>query len=219
MIVILISTALREPFLSRFQTCASTWTWLKEQGYRVIQLVANPKNLEITLENDILTVPVHEEWQNMGMKLWFALKYLLQDTNIQGIFKFDDDVIIKDSTKALSVLQKLQEYEYASLDTGKMIKNSTNVYAQARVSNESVWKQVSVTDSLSFSYGSGSFLFVNRKSMEYLVESPLLYQHPIEDIVIGKILHLANVPLTVLSNSCFEWGHLDSSLGSSIQNA
>ena len=217
MIIVLVSTALREPFLSRYAASQATWDWFREQGYRVLRLVGDETIQDTVLEGDLLKTPVTEEWQSMGIKDWWAFRHLLQDEEVTGIIKMDDDVQISKSDQALKDVTVLQTHAYASFAVGVAYANVDIVYAQTRV-RSTPWNVSPVRVPSTFAYGSGSFLYLSRETVK-LFTSPqalvMFAQNPIEDLTIGLFCAKARVPLTTLASSAFSWGQFDKTLGSS----
>jgi len=217
MIVVLVSTALREPFASRFAACQATWDWFRAHGYTVLRLVGDPTLTDVSQEDGLLRVPVKEEWQNMGIKDWWAFRHLLRRNDVQGVFKLDDDVALQDANLAKDDLAQLQRFAYASFAVGVAHALAPITYAQSRV-RSGPWKEIPFRVSKTTPYGSGSFLFVSRDTMQRLSTPSALVslaQCPIEDLAMGLILAEERVPLTTLPTSAFVWGHLDTTLGSS----
>jgi hypothetical protein len=217
MIVVLVSTALRDPFLSRFAACQATWDWLRAQGYTVLRLVGDPTLADVVQDDDLLRVPVQEEWQNMGIKLWWAFRHLLAREDVQGVVKLDDDVAVQDPDLAKEDLAQLQRFAYASFAVGVAHALTPITYAMSRVST-GPWKELPFRVSKTTPYGSGSFLYVSRETMHHLATPSALVslaQCPIEDMAIGLLLSERRVPLTITTTSAFVWGHLDKTLGCS----
>jgi hypothetical protein len=219
MIVVLVNTALRAPFSTRFEHSRKTWDWFASQNMNVIRLVGDADVSESTLQDGILTVPVEDKWEFMGIKLWYGLLHLLRDASICGIFKLDDDVDLVDAVEGELVLAKLIGHPYGSLGVGMARQDSPTTYAQCRVSAQSPWKAACVHVPFSFPYARGSFLWLDRLSMEHLVSPQSLIafaQSPIEDMTVGQILCKHGTPLTIVTTSAFTWGNVDESIGSSM---
>lgn len=218
MIYVLVMSALRQPFMARFQANQSTWDWFESKGIKVLKVVGDENLQEPILVDNLLYVPVKDQWENIGIKLWWALHLILKDDSITGIYRLDDDVQIKSVQEAEEVIIKLSKKDYGSLGMGTTTKGIPIKYAQTRVASTSPWKVASLHVSRSFPYASGSFMFLSRSSMEILSSFKSLIefsQNPIEDITIGQIMCNKLVPLTLLTSSAFEWGHLDHTVGSS----
>ena len=221
--VVLVSTALREPFSKRFEACAATWSWLERQGFLVLRLVGDEGLAEPKLSEKTLRVPVKDEWQNLGVKLWWGLKWVCDTVaNLDGVFKLDDDVEVLDTTRAAEDMDALSKFPFSSLGVGVVHAHVPITYAQPRVPSSSPWSKVPVEFDNSFAYASGSFLFLSAASAKRLATLPVLVQMgqiPLEDVLVGKLMAEARVPLTVVSSPAFRWSHLDTTIGCSLPPA
>jgi len=170
------------------------------------------------LVGNVLTVPVQDAWEHMGLKVWWAVSHIFQDASIEGVFKVDDDVKLNCESRALEDIQILSKYEYSSLAVGVAAQGVPITYAQTRVAATSPWRTASVSVPTTFPYASGSFMYLSRSTLELLSSVHALIsfaQSPIEDLTTGQILSKARVPLTVLTSTSFTWGHLDRTVGCS----
>ena len=218
MIVVLVVSAQREPFLSRFEKNQDTWDWFRGQGMTVYKVVGDSSILEPTVSDNVLTVPVKDSWELLGVKVWWAVSHMLKDPSVEGVFKMDDDVQINSPDAAAKAIGVLSKHEYASLAIGIATRDVPITYAQTRVAASSPWKTASVAVHATIPYASGSFMYLSRSSMNVLssVHSLIAFaQCPIEDLTTGQLLCNAMVPLTVLTSSAFCWGHLDKTVGCS----
>ena len=218
MFVVLVISALREPFLSRFHASQATWDWFESRGIKVIKVVGDPSLRKPQFMDNVLCVPVKDEWAHIGLKVWWAVSYMIKDSSVEGVFKLDDDVQINSSAEAERAIHILSKHDYASLGVGVATKGIPITYAQTRVADTNPWKLASVFVPDTVPYASGSFMYLSRTSMEILtsVHSLVAFsQSPLEDVTTGQTLCKHMIPLTVLTSSAFQWGHLDKTVGSS----
>jgi len=218
MIAVLVMSANRAPFQARFDANQATWEWFEKQGISVIKVVGDPSIAAPSLVGTVLTVPVMEAWEHLGLKVWWAVSHVFQDANIEGVFKVDDDVKINSESQALDDIRILSKHAYASLAVGIATQGMPIRYAQTRVADTSPWRTASVSVPSTTPYASGSFMYLSRSSLELLSSVHALIafaQSPIEDLTTAQILSKARVPLTVLTSTSFSWGHLDRTVGCS----
>jgi hypothetical protein len=173
-----------------------------------------------TLRDKTLHVPVKEEWQNMGIKLWWGLRCVLDTIpDCEGVFKLDDDVQVLDAARALEDMKQLARAPYSGLGVGIVHAHQHITYAQPRVPASSPWHTLPVMFDKSFAYAGGSFFFLSSENVNRLYSLQTLVRFskiPLEDVLIGEMMAEHRVPLTVVSSPAFRWGHLDQTLGCSL---
>jgi hypothetical protein len=218
MIYVLVSTALREPFESRFSHTKDTWEFFDSRGMRVIRMVGNSPFEETTYVGNTLATPVQESWENMGLKLWHALQWINARGDCQGVLKLDDDVEILQRDEAEVAFRALFRHEYASFQAASAKEGDVSTYAQTRVDDSSVWKNEPFKFQDTYSYASGSCMFLGPKAVKVLSSQQslsTLAQGPFEDANIGLVLSRHGIGLHVHETSSVVWQRLDKTLGSS----
>ena len=184
----------------------------------MLRIVGNCPFEDTRLVGDVLMTPVEELWENMPLKLWHAARWLLEQENVEGVLKMDDDVEIESPDDAWASFEELFKHPYASFQIGSMKKGDKITYAQTRVPKTSRWSSRAYVVPESVSYASGSCMWLSTQALEKLAKLDTLSrlaQTPLEDVFIGTELQRQHISVTKCPTKSVTWRRLDKTLGDS----
>ena len=172
--ICLVLTCDRPYYEARRQASANTYRLLKENGFTIVFLYANP-SLNYTvfdLKNGAysLNVPMKETYQNIPAKILEALKFLSR-YNIRGILKIDDDTSIVDPAIFNT---NFTDADYAGASVG-------SAFPGVRMLGERP-----VVIEKQFMYFGGPFYWLSAKAMRHIAKAG--FKYPWEDASIGHAI-------------------------------
>lgn len=180
-------------------------TWLPLLPYKYFFVKSDPKiKKEIVEVGDTLFVKCDEIYENLPLKMVKVYNYLSNTADIEGVFKIDDDCLIR----VKELMRKIEERKYVDYWGKQCGKTIQTDYHFGKCSDPGLNKTRYCTSQLGFYYSGGGYgYYLSKRSLkiigeEYRFNKRLFNNEFYEDVLIGKILWKHGVKQHYATNLC-----------------
>jgi len=173
--------------------------WLNACGFKYVIVMADP-NLKSPFQHDIYTneliVKCPDNYDSLSLKVLLGIKAIDNIFKPKGIFKIDDDVLIRIQQLRNFVKIALREsIDYAGKVTFDI--NQWSLYHQGRCVAEKLNNEPQFIPNVP--YARGPIYYLSKKSIKVIIKTMQAKDHLYEDVLIGltldkKKIYPANFP-------------------------
>jgi len=173
----------------------------KHTNIKVITLLANENSNDYIIEKMEygyeLIVPCDDSYMGLAQKMIMAYRFLFISTNLSGLFKLDDDVIVYDFERFKNLVNSCKRQ--ASGYVGFHRFYSSTILHHGRNKNKR-FAEKALHRPCDFCDG-GKGYYLSRNNLSYIFEDGLCVTSPhdglfLEDVLIGEILDGRGIKLT-----------------------
>ena len=162
-------------------------SWLIKSGIPYVILIGNPTQDSDYIYDDstkILQVKSPDDYANLNLKVYLGIKSIKKEFNPDGIFKIDDDVLIRNNKLTEFINNNKSNYD------GDVAKN-VGYWSDYHIGKCQITEKIFVPKDVK--YCRGPIYYISKKSINIICESMDPKQHFYEDTLMGMHLNKNNI--------------------------